>query len=420
MNCFERLEFSLVVMVAMLPNLTHARPPNFIVIFCDDLGYADIGLFVAQKQQTPNLDRIADAKTPTVNPSDELQQTDVFSRGQNDFHTYRIPSLLVTPKGSLLAICEGRKTGGGDHGDLDLVMKRSNDLGTTWSDLQLIYEEGGKQKITIGNPCPVVDQSTGTIWLPFCRNNREILITSSSDDGLTWSVPREITAAVKPAGWGWVATGPGVGIQLTRGKYRGRLVIPCDHYEERDSGKVKMSHLFYSDDHGQSWQLGGSVADHTDECQVVELHDGRLMMNMRNYWARDGGKPELGGMRAVAISEDGGQTWGELMFDSTLIEPVCQASFLKHSHDKFQPAPLLFSNPASSSKRHRLTVRLSNDGANTWPVERLLHRGPAAYSCLTVLPDRSIGCLYECGDTDAYEKIRFSRFTLTWLQQKGK
>ena len=179
-----------------------------------------------------------------------------------------------------------------------------------------------------------------------------------------------------------------------------------------------MSHVFYSDDHGASWKLGGSVANHTDECQVVELSDGRLMINMRNYWAREGGQAQRGGQRTVAISSDGGESWEALRFDSTLIEPIFQASFLKHSADTFRPGPFLFSNPASASGRHHLTVRLSPDEGQTWPIQRLLHAGPSAYSCLTVLPDRSIGCLYEGGEQGAYERIIFARFTLNWLRGK--
>lgn len=359
---------------------------------------------------------VADATTLTKNASDELTQTDVFVSGQDGYHTYRIPSLLTTPKGTLLATCEGRKTSRSDHGNLDLVMKRSEDLGQTWSEMQVVYEEGGDKQITIGNPCPVVDQETGTIWMPFCRDNDDVFVMSSNDDGMTWSKPREITADVKRDGWGWYATGPGVGIQLTRGKYNGRLVIPCDHREVKNGKSIKMSHVFYSDDHGVTWKLGGTVGDHTDECQVVELHDGRLMINMRNYWSREGGQKELGGKRSVAISNDGGETWEDFQFDETLIEPVCQASFLKHSDDVYRPAPLLFSNPASTKNRSNLTVRMSSDQGTTWPISKSIHAGPAAYSCLAVLPDRSIGCLYESGDNTAYERLRFARFTIPWLK----
>ena len=353
----------------------------------------------------------------TKNPPAELTQKDVFVSGQEGYHTFRIPALLVTQQGDLLAFCEGRKTSRSDHGDLDLVMKRSTDQGLTWGDLEIIHEEGGNQKITIGNPCPVVDQTTGVIWLPFCRNNNDVFMMSSNDEGKTWSTPKEITADVKQADWGWYATGPGIGIQLTRGAHRGRMVIPCDHRKVKHGKTVRFSHVFFSDDHGKTWQLGGAVAEHTNECQVIELNDGRLMINSRNYSEVDGNQKERGSKRAVAISSDGGISWQDLRFDETLIEPVCQASLIKHSHDQFRPAPILFSNPASPTKRHRLTVRLSRDEGKTWPTARVIHEGIAAYSCLTVLPDRSVGCLYEAGDQAPSERIRFARFPLTWLEQ---
>ena len=136
---------------------------------------------------------------------------------------------MTTVDGDLLAICEGRKTSRADHGDVDLVMKRSSDGGKTWSPLTLVYEQGGEAKITIGNPCPVVDRTTQTIWLPFTRDNDDVLLTSSIDGGRTWAAPRTITQQVKHDDWTWYATGPGIGVQLERGPFKGRLVIPCDH-----------------------------------------------------------------------------------------------------------------------------------------------------------------------------------------------
>ena len=132
--------------------------------------------------------------SPQIVNGDALKQTNLFTAGVDGYHTYRIPALLVTTHGSVLAFCEGRKTGAGDHGDVDLVMKRSTDGGRTWSALQLVHEEGGDAKITIGNPCPVVDATTGIIWLPFTRDNKAVLITSSTDDGMTWSA-RPATSA---------------------------------------------------------------------------------------------------------------------------------------------------------------------------------------------------------------------------------
>ena len=339
-------------------------------------------------------------------------ETDVFVSGTQGYHTYRIPALIVSQKGTLLAFSEGRKNNRRDHGNIDLVLRRSTDQGKSWEPMQIVYEEGGAKEITIGNPCPVVDQDTGRIWLPFCRDNDDVFVTYSNDDGKTWAKPRKITSDVKKASWGWYATGPGVGIQLRHGRHKGRLLIPCDHGVQTGDRRVMYSHAFYSDDHGQTWKLGETVAPHTDECQVVELADGSILNNMRNYWGRDGGQPEKGNMRALAWSRDGGRTWSELEFDKRLIEPVCQASFIRYSDS---PSRLLFSNPASREGRQRMTVRLSYDEGKTWPVHKQIYIGSAAYSCLTVLPDSRVGMLYE---RDNYGKITFAAFTLDWLTDR--
>ncbi|MFW6125018.1 MAG: sialidase family protein [Pirellulales bacterium] len=329
-------------------------------------------------------------------------RTVVHRAGESGYHTYRIPSLVVSPGGALLAFCEARKNSRADHGDIDLVLKRSFDGGATWSEMQIVHDDGGH---TIGNPCPVVDRQTGTVWLPFCRDNDRVFVTKSSDDGATWAAPVEITGQVKPARWSWYATGPGVGIETTSG----RLVVPCDH---RESGDEMHSHVFYSDDHGRTWQLGGSLPDRTDECQVIERAAGSLLLNMRSYHGRN--------RRAVATSNDGGQTWSDLRFDAALIEPVCQASLLRYDPvGAGGRRRVLFSNPASTERR-KLTVRLSDDDAATWPTGRVLHAGPAAYSCLAVLPDGSIGCLYEAGREHPYETITFARFGLDWLKESQK
>jgi sialidase-1 len=341
----------------------------------------------------------------------ELKQSDVFTSGTEGYHTFRIPALVVSPKGTLLAFCEGRKIGRGDHGDIDLVLKRSTDGGQSWQEMQIVYEEGGEEKITIGNPCPVVDADTGTIWLPFTRDNDDVLVTSSDDDGVTWSKPRVITSSVKGDDWDWYATGPGNGIQLTRGEHKGRLVIPCDHRvkEKGEWNQAGRSHVFYSDDHGRTWQLGGATDWAMNECAVVELADGRLMLNMRSYRGKK--------RRGVAISDDGGDTWSEVSDDATLVEPVCQASLIRYTWpDGDGKNLLLFSNPASESARVRLTVRASRDDGATWPVSRLLYEGSSAYSSMAVLGDGQIGVLYE---RDDYGRISLARFGLDWLTQDG-
>lgn len=349
-----------------------------------------------------------------------LEKTAVYVSGINGYHTYRIPAVIVTSKGTILAFCEGRKNNSRDHGNIDLLVKRSEDGGRRWSDQQVVYEEGGAEPVTIGNPCPVVDRDTGTIWLPFTRNNDDVLITHSTDDGKSWAAPITITRDAKIPDWTWYATGPGVGIQLQSGSAKGRLLIPCDHQEPIDSVQQKYSHVFFSDDHGKHWQLGGSVGPYTNECQVAELPGGTVMINMRNYRGTEGGDPAHGNQRAIAYSRDAGETWSPLRYDPELIEPVCQASLLRYSWPgSGSRSRLLFSNPASRESRENLTVRLSYDEGESWPVQRVVQPGPAAYSCLTRLPDGGIGCLYETGNENPYERIVFATFPLQWLENRG-
>jgi len=327
----------------------------------------------------------------------------VFTSGQEGYYGYRIPALAVTTKGTILAICEGRKHSFSDAGDIDLVLKRSTDNGTTWSPQQVIWNDGGK---TCGNPTVVVDRDTGAIWLASCQNNSKVFIIRSADDGETWGTPREITAEVKKSDWSWYATGPGSGIQIERGPHKGRLVFPCDHIEKES--KRYYSHVFYSDDHGKSWKLGGTTPDHkVNECEVVELADGRLLLNMRNYAGRNS--------RQIAFSEDGGETWKDQRFDENLIEPVCQAGierFQWPSQD--QPGVILFSNPANTMRKG-MTVKASFDEGKTWPVSKVLHTGLSAYSDLSRLPDGQIGCLYEGGTDYDVQYMMFARFPLEAL-----
>jgi sialidase-1 len=345
------------------------------------------------------------------------RRVSVFTAGQDGYHSFRIPSILVTPKGTLLAFAEGRKRSRSDSGDIDLVLRRSSDGGATWTPLRVLWDDGPN---TCGNPCPVADRSTGTVWLLLTHNlgeddeaeivnakgkgTRGVWVSRSDDDGETWSQPREVTKDVKKPEWTWYATGPGVGIQTRDG----RLVVPCDSKDL--GGKKGFSFVVTSDDHGASWKLSGIVGDLWNECQVAELADGALLLNMRNH---DRTKRQ----RGVATSRDGGRTWSPAVPDSVLIEPVCQASLLRFTLASSEQGKdrLLFSNPASTTARVQLNVRLSYDEGKTWPVAKELHAGPAAYSCLAVLPDGTIGCLFEAGEKHAYERIEIARFSLEWL-----
>lgn len=349
-----------------------------------------------------------------------LASTNLFVSGQDGYHTYRIPSLAVTTRGTLLAFAEGRKQTSGDAGDIDLLLKRSLDQSQTWEATQTVWDDGPN---TCGNPCPVVDRETGAIWVLLTWNRgddaeheiiaqqsqdtRRVFVTRSTDDGATWSPPSEVTPSVKPTHWTWYATGPGAGIQIERGPHRGRLVIPCDHIEA--TTRHYYSHVIYSDDHGATWQLGGSTPQHqVNECEVVELTDHRLLLNMRNY-------DRSQRTRQQALSTDGGASWSQQRHVPELLEPVCQASIRRFSWpDARTRSVILFSNPAST-KREALTLRASFDEGETWPIARRLDPRPCAYSCLAVLANGQIAILYEAGDTHPYETLVFARFPVEWL-----
>lgn len=371
------------------------------------------------KTKTVLVMAILFAATTNLRAEPFLLQQDLFISGHDDVNIYRIPSLIVSPKGTILAFCEARQ---GDDGDpTDLVLKRSLydgqpsqprnlngyprtfGYGVNWQGMQVVLPGKGE---AIMQPCPVVDRSTGEIVI-CCQEIRgglanllknewhgRCLILRSTDDGMTWSPPREITESV-----GHFAAGPGVGIQLRSG----RLVMPGYSKEG--------SRVIFSDDHGHTWRAGVPVNNKgCNESQVVELIDGSLLMNMRQ-----GGR-----YRYVALSKDQGETWFKENDEQSLPDPGCQGSILRLPNG--EPGGrdrLLFSNPPHAGPfeaRTNLTVRLSDDDGKSWKTSREVHSGPGAYSSLAVLAGGStIGLLYETGAAHPYEKIAFARFNLEWL-----
>lgn len=355
----------------------------------------------------------ANGFSPKEIVADSSTWNPVFKSGQEGYACFRIPAIVSTNSGALLAIAEARKKNCGDSGDIDLVMKRSDDLGKTWSKLKLIWSDSTN---TCGNPAPVVDKETGEIFLIFNWNNgedrekmiiaqtskdtRKVFIMSSKNDGKDWSDAKEITSTTKDPNWSWYATGPGHGIQLINGPYKGRLIVPANHIEKA-TGQNLVSTI-YSDDHGQNWKMGRNTPQAmVNECTVAELSDGNVMLNMRNY------DREVKN-RQVSISNDGGITWGNLRKDETLIEPICQGTLLRYpmGGKKFS---ILFSNPASKDTRTNMTVRLSLNEGKTWKYSKILHVGPSAYSDMTVMSNGDIGVFFEAGIAKPYEGMIFRR-----------
>jgi sialidase-1 len=385
---------------------------------------------------TTTLDTTALADDPV------FEQQVLFRSGDGGYGGFRIPCVLATnTPNTVLVFCEARQAKAGfgipfpDQAETEIVMRRSDDGGRKWSDYEVVIESAG---VTTGNPCTLLDRETGAVFLAFCRGaadgviNKSAHVVKSTDDGRTWSEPIEITNAAKADDWTYVFTGPGHGIQLQSG----RLVIPCSAQYG-----PQFSYVIYSDDHGVSWQrgervvgegtlddsvkwkeLGDSMPDYapnnvSDEPGIVELSDGRVYMNARSRLQM--------GHRAYAYSNDGGVTWSKMKFHPDLPESVVDGSLAR------LPVPnvLLVSRPTFEyekgmqyggmwSHRRDLTVSISSDNGKTWPISKLIHQGPAAYSDLTVLPSGDVLCLYECGQEFRYETLTLARFNLEWVQSE--
>ncbi|GAB2840783.1 hypothetical protein GCM10027074_03940 [Streptomyces deserti] len=349
-----------------------------------------------------------------------------FRAGREGYASFRIPAVVCTADGTLLAFCEGRVGSRDDFGNIDIVLKRSTDGGRTWGPLQVAAKNGDD---LAGNPAPVV-LDTGRVLLVHVRNaalatedairrgkvsaedGRRVWIQHSDDDGLTWSAPREITRQTKRHEWRWYATTPGHAIQLGTG----RVVVPANHSlpptgtDNGTEGKYNGGHCLLSDDRGETWRLG-YVDDNTDgyinvnETTAAELPDGRVYFNTRN----DSPSP---GTRADAYSRDGGQTLVKpFRPQAGLVAPVCEASVLQLR----DPDVLLYSGPADPGFRALMTIRASTDGGTTWRPAHTVDGLPAAYSDLVRIDADTVGLLYETGDFSAYETIGFRRVPVTEL-----
>jgi sialidase-1 len=359
----------------------------------------------------------------------EPEIVDVFVPKTDGFVSIRIPAVVVSQKGTVLAFAEGRAANA-DQAKNKLILKRSTDGGKTWGQLAIIAQDGDKPH---NNPCAVVERHSGQILVVYQTYPvgisersaklqtghegdaivRNWLITSD-DDGLTWSKPRDITRATKREKVvTTLASGPGIGIQLQHGKHAGRILIP---FNEGPYG-VWNIYAVYSDDLGKTWAMGdvapggtidlkGKPSSTVNEAQFVELQDGSVRFNVRR-WSGNA-------VRKTSVSKDGGQTWSKVEDVPEQQDPSCMASILRYSLDG-EKSRLLFSGP-QSTKRENGTVFVSYDEGKTWPVKRVLTKESFAYSCLTRLPDGSIGCLYEA---QGMSKIVFARFTLGWLEEKA-
>lgn len=367
---------------------------------------------------------------------------------QDGVHTSRIPGLATSKKGTLLAIYDARWELGRDlQGDIDIALNRSTDGGHTWDPMQIVLdmkEWGGlPQKYNgVSDACILVDDNTGDIyiaglwmygvldgetgkWVPGMNNDStrwihqwrakgsqpgfdvketsQFLITKSTDDGLTWSEPVNITRQTKRKEWWLYAPAPGHGITLSDGT----LLFPT---QGRDENGKSFSNITYSKDGGKTWITSNPAHSNTTECMAVELSDGSVMLNMRDN--RNRGNTEVNG-RTVAVTRDLGETWTEHPTSrKALIEPTCMASLHKHvfTKDDKEQSILLFVNPESHSVRDHITLKVSYDDGNTWPKEKCIlldEYSSRGYSCITSIDNERIGILYESSQADlVFQEIR--------------
>ncbi|MFE9022499.1 exo-alpha-sialidase [Streptomyces sp. NPDC007808] len=360
-----------------------------------------------------------------------FEQQVLFRAGQDPgYACFRIPAIVRTADGTLLAFAEGRVLNCGDAADIDIVLKRSTDGGRTWGPLQVVNEGDGD---THGNPAPVVDRGTGRILLAQTYNtgrtdsgncsvpcDRTPHLQYSDDDGRTWSEPRDLSDEILPAHWNsWYATGPVHGIQLTRGKHAGRLVLGVNT-ETWDGTRVTANHaaLVVSDDGGDSWRIGATdswpvaAADGTfrqkpSEVTLTERADGTLLISGREQDGTDLGH------RSQTYSRDGGGSFtGPFRGLPDLYTPQVQGATLRLG-DR-----MLLSAPADPDRRRTMMVRTSWNGGAVWDGAdrgKVVTTDWSGYSDMVGVDASTVGLLYEAGSVDARDEIRFARFTEEWL-----
>ncbi len=359
--------------------------------------------------------------------STSLEKTVLFEHDTGGYMLYRIPGIVVTKSGTVLAYAEARRSDRSDWHASDIVMRRSTDGGRTWSEARVIgaMEEtfpknpaavakklgvGPGAGVTYNNPVAIADRN-GAVHFLFCVEYMRAFYMRSDDDGKSFSRPVEITGAFADfrRQWAWtvLATGPGHGIQLKNG----RLVAPV-WLSLGTGGSAhgeSVTSVIYSDDHGRTWKAGEIAVPDTEETAspnetaAVQLADGRVMLNVRS--------PSKAQRRIVVYSKDGARGWSAPRFHPQLPETVCFASMVRYGRGR-----LLYVNPDSGTReRKNLTVQVSYDEGETWKVKRVVEAGPSAYADLAVTRGGGILCLYEAGSVRPYETLTVARFGIDWL-----
>lgn len=380
-----------------------------------------------------------------------LEKQDLFVVGEDPaYNIYHIPGIAVTAKGSVLAWCEARKhpAGVSDWDDIRILLRRSTDGGKTWSKAQSIADvPGPKTKnpfalamknvdpkdVTYNNPVLIADKD-GTVHMVFCLEYMRVFYQRSDDDGVNWSKPTEITGTFegfrKDYDWKVLATGPNHSIQLRTG----RLVVPVwlSTGTGGNAHRPSVTATIYSDNQGKTWKSGEIAVPNTEEwinpneTVAVELEDGSVMLNVRSE--------SKAHRRLVTVSKDGATGWRKPRFNEALLEPICMGGIVRYSTtSNGGKNRILFSNPHNLSKakgkeepgksrdRKNVSVKLSYDEGQTWPVNKSVEEGPSMYSDIAVTQSGDILCFYGASGQGsglhhfAGGRLTLARFNLEWL-----
>lgn len=363
--------------------------------------------------------------------STQMESTLLWQGNAGGYETYRIPGIVVTARGVILAYGVGRRfIKDGDWSDSDILLRRSIDGGQTWEPSRRIA--GNSHGVT-DNPVAIADHKKGVVHLLYQHDYARIFYMRSKDDGARFTKPVDVTSALEGLRsqflWTVVALGPGHAIELQSGRLLVPVWLAAGVQTVRGQRKHAPSAIttLYSDNHGKTWKHGDLIAINSpemvnpNEMQLIQLADGNVMANIRT-----GDKAEL---RAVAFSPDGISHWTKPQFDKHLYDPICAASIVRYSAvPKDDRNRILFVNPDSQSLpgnrksghglRRNLTLKMSEDEGKTWPVARLLHEGSSGYSDVAVAQDKTIYVIYEgvLDHGNGSNSISVLRFNLAWIE----
>jgi sialidase-1 len=360
----------------------------------------------------------------------QVESANLWNAGIGGYATYRVPGIVTTKRGVLLAYCGARKDlSKGDWSATDILLRRSIDGGKTWEPSRKIAGDGID---LTDNVVAIPERTSGAVVFLYQKNYARVFSVETLDDGRTFSAEKEITpifdAFKKDFEWNVVAPGTGHGIQMKNGRMIASIWL-ANGAPKPDGTRAHAPSAMgtiYSDDHGRIWHRGDVIArdspeiENPNETVATQGPDGKVMVNIRS-----GGPRHL---RAISVSDDGATGWSTPRFDHYLFDPICDAGILTVAATAKHPAAIYFVNPDSRDLpkndklrfRQDLTLKMSTDNGKTWAHQRVLDAGVSAYSDLTALRD-NLFVIYESGSLNGTEAkpdhLTVARVPIEWVNE---